>query len=447
MARPKSISLRRRFATLLSHKRLWDLARATGFVLRRRTFHVPTFVYACALLPNSTKRSLADLYRAYGGQVSTPLAYSSFRERLKGSTKFLQAVLDHLTDQLPAGYRRLQGALRAFDAVFVADATVLALHPALADLHPGTRTNSSPAALKLHALVDALDGAVCDVQIVPERQVDHRTVSVGPWVRGRLLLFDLGYYRHGLFAQVERHGGFFVSRLKGNANPTILQVYGERRGRQIQLEGVKIHDALKWIRRRVLDCDVQTTYTTNRSTRRKIELRVVAVWHAEERCYRVFVTNVDREALSADEVAVAYRARWVVELVFKNLRQKFGLGSLPSRDPEVVEALMLLSLIGYALSQTVKAEVRSALGESGYEVKESRWESVFASHRSLVVQAALRQGEAGRVASRKAIAELLREARDPNRRRPGLIEEVEFGESYPLRKPPNNKASGGLAAA
>ena len=149
------------------------------------------------------------------------------------------------------------------------------------------------------------------------------------------------------------------------------------------------------------------------------------MWHAEERCYRVFVTNVDREALSADEVAVAYRARWVVELVFKNLRQKFGLGSLPSRDPEV----------------------RSALGESGYEVKESRWESVFASHRSLVVQAALRQGEAGRVASRKAIAELLREARDPNRRRPGLIEEVEFGESYPLRKPPNNKASGGLAAA
>ena len=43
---------------------------------------------------------------------------------------------------------------------------------------------------------------------------------VGPWGRDHLLMFDLGYFRYRLFACIVRNGGYFLTRLKGNADPT-----------------------------------------------------------------------------------------------------------------------------------------------------------------------------------------------------------------------------------
>lgn len=39
---------------------------------------------------------------------------------------------------------------------------------------------------------------------------------------GRLLLFDLGYFRYQLFDAIGRQGGYFLTRLKQNANPEII---------------------------------------------------------------------------------------------------------------------------------------------------------------------------------------------------------------------------------
>ena len=36
------------------------------------------------------------------------------------------------------------------------------------------------------------------VKVTGERANDHRTLQMGPWVEGRLLLFDLGYFRYQL---------------------------------------------------------------------------------------------------------------------------------------------------------------------------------------------------------------------------------------------------------
>jgi hypothetical protein len=33
------------------------------------------------------------------------------------------------------------------------------------------------------------------VKLTGERANDHRTLRMGPWVRERLLVFDLGYFR------------------------------------------------------------------------------------------------------------------------------------------------------------------------------------------------------------------------------------------------------------
>ena len=60
------------------------------------------------------------------------------------------------------------------------------------------------------------------MRLTPARADDRSPWQrLGPWVRGKLLLMDLGYFAYELFARIADNGGFFLSRLKGNANPLI----------------------------------------------------------------------------------------------------------------------------------------------------------------------------------------------------------------------------------
>jgi IS4 transposase len=68
--------------------------------------------------------------------------------------------------------------------------------------------------------------ALRSVAITGERVNERRRLNIGPWVRGRLLLFDLGYFKWQLFERIKKNGGYFVSRLRDDANPLII---GENR--------------------------------------------------------------------------------------------------------------------------------------------------------------------------------------------------------------------------
>ena len=96
--------------------------------------------------------------------------------------------------KLAASEVRYGGVLEGFRDVLVADATVVKLHRLLARRFPGTRKNSSPAAAKLHLVMSASGTGAHKVKVTGERANDHRTLQMGPWVEGRLLLFDLATF-------------------------------------------------------------------------------------------------------------------------------------------------------------------------------------------------------------------------------------------------------------
>ena len=47
------------------------------------------------------------------------------------------------------------------------------------------------------------------VKITSERVHDGPVLRAGQWVKGRLLLFDLGYFRYALFAAITGTAAFF----------------------------------------------------------------------------------------------------------------------------------------------------------------------------------------------------------------------------------------------
>jgi len=69
----------------------------------------------------------------------------------------------------------------------------------------------------------------------------------------RILLAALGYYSHRHFAKIAGHGGFFVSRLKENADPLFVRSNTVHRGRAIDLEGEYLSEVLPHFDRDILD--------------------------------------------------------------------------------------------------------------------------------------------------------------------------------------------------
>jgi len=53
-------------------------------------------------------------------------------------------------------------------------------------------------------------------------KAESKLLRVGRDVAETLLLIDLGYFCYALFGKIIRFGGFFISRLKKNANPRII---------------------------------------------------------------------------------------------------------------------------------------------------------------------------------------------------------------------------------
>ena len=90
--------------------------------------------------------------------------------------------------------------------------------------------------MKLSCVVSAVADSVRTVKVFPERTSEVKTLRLGPWVEDRILT-DLGFFDYNSFDRIVRYGGFFVSGLKANANPTIVKVHGVCRDNSINVAG------------------------------------------------------------------------------------------------------------------------------------------------------------------------------------------------------------------
>ena len=189
--------------------------------------------------------------------------------------------------------------------MLVADATVATLHRLIARRFPGTRKNSSPTAAKLHLLMSGTGAH--KVKLTGDRANDHRTLQMGPWVEGRLLLFDLGYFRYQLFDAIARNGGHFITRMAANADPCIVATHRQWCGRSIEFEDKRLKEVVGRLKRDVLDVEVEVAFKRRgyggiRRTARR-HLRLVTVQFPVSSAIRFYLTNIDPDSLDAHGVA------------------------------------------------------------------------------------------------------------------------------------------------
>ncbi|WP_027356851.1 IS4 family transposase [Desulfofundulus thermocisternus] len=218
---------------MFSPEWLRETAAKVGYVQRNRKIDPVTFFWVLVLgFGTGLQRTIASLRRAYETASAETLVPSSFYDRFnKKLIAFLKACLAHGIVELAKHVSlTLSDKLKGFKDLMVADGSIVRLHDNLAAQFPGAR---GKAELKIHTVI-GLTSNKKSIAIYPGKTADIKTMRIGPWVKDNILLFDLGYFKYELFSRIRKNKGYFVSRFKQSANPTIVSVLHAYRGNPVE---------------------------------------------------------------------------------------------------------------------------------------------------------------------------------------------------------------------
>lgn len=427
MARNNSIEIRRVLSSVISPSQLEQSARESGFIKRARKISPVAFFWTLVLgFGAGADKSLASLRRCYALHSGVTLVPSAFYDRFTPAlVQWLQTILLEVLQKTAGPARALGGRLSAFIDLMAIDGTVIRLHDLLQDTYGACRTNHTKAAAKLTVVMSVTGKGAHSVQITAERRNDSKLLHVGPWVKDRLLLFDLGYYGYKLFQNIARHGGYFVTRLKVNANPTIVSIHNGSKADQ-KLVGLPLQTALMHLRRPVLDATARVRYKNKRGRYVHAEFRLVALRNPETRKYHLYITNVPVERLSAEDIGKIYAVRWEIEILFRQLKSQFRLVEMPSASKEVVQALLYATLLTLAVSRAFLHALKKQCPGLAARMPAERWAVVFATLSQTLLALILVSRRRGKRRQSDLVTVMLQEAIDPNRSRAGgLLAELE----------------------
>jgi putative transposase len=430
VARTKSIDLSSAFQELLPATEIRGRAKYWGAFVRIRKIDPFLFVLSLVLgFALGPERTLAGLRRAFltvaGGRLAPSAFYSRFSARL---VELMADIAAKVVERAAGGSHELVGPFGALAGLIAVDSTILRLRDLLADAFPGSRTNHSKAAAKVHAVMSATAWGA-SIKITAGRCSDVRTLTIGRWVKNKLLLLDCGYFSYGLFESIRLQQGFFVVPLPAKVNPLIQEVaIGPRKA-----AGRKLRETVAGFSGTLLDIDGLATYHRANArprvgARRSGVFRYIGVRNEETGELWLCATNLPRESFSAQAVASIYRARWLVELLFKSLKNDLNMDHLGSTKAEVVQSLIYASVIGWAVTNALREEFAAKAAEAR-RITPQRWGRLFREFAPFLLMIAAAPHSRLATLLAPQIERVLRaEAYDPHRRRRSTLERATSGQ-------------------
>jgi IS4 transposase len=371
---------------------LRETARETGLIKRERKID-PTIMFWVLTLSFGVRlqRTLASLKRQYEKEANTKLSDSSWYYRFTPElVEFLhQCVIHGIEELAKEPGRNLKQKLERFQDVLIQDSTIVRLHSSLAEKFPAARARKVAAGVKVSVLVSAVANGPKTVALYAEKTAEIKTLKIGPWIKDRILLVDLGFYKTQLFTRVMENGGYFVSRIRKNMNPVVVSIEeGVPKTKREGFIGKTVNECIEQLSGKDVDAIVKIAFKRRaykgKQKNDEMKVRLVAVYNEEEEKHHIYITNIQKDVLNAKDIAKLYGARWDIELLFKELKSKYALDVLETKNVQVIEALIWTAMLTLIVSRRIYNLVRnSSLNpEKMVRYTQLRWSTIFAENAS-----------------------------------------------------------------
>jgi hypothetical protein len=229
---------------------------------------------------------------------------------------------------------------------------------------------------------------------------------------------------------ITRNGGFYIVRLEKSADPLIVGVHRNWRGRAVDLVGKRVSEVLRRLKRQQIDVEVEVRFKKRRyggiCRSATMRLRWVGVRDVQSGGHHLCLTNIAPRRLSANEIAQVYAVRWIIELLFRQLKSQFRVQDLPLPQSRDRRGAGVRSVDRARRQSRTDGDHQGAAGEAGERVAKERWSKLFSEAARDLLRCFARRAS---VLTRALLADvahvLLHEAVDPSAGRLMLLRRVE----------------------
>jgi hypothetical protein len=263
--------------------------------------------------------TIADFHCAFNAFWGTTITYKAFYNQVAKPhfADFARTMAARLISDMTLkvlGFEKGR-AFSEFRHIVLQDGSSFAIHDSLREVFPGRFKAVKPAAVELHTTVDLLCDAPTTVVLTPDTANEQAFLPEPASLRDSVLLADRGYIDLHYLRRVQDENGFFLIRAKAGMNPQVVEAFREdgKRLRSLRNKPLKaIHAKLP--KRQRVELGVRWEVDDH-----PLCLRLIISWNPRTKSFCYFLTNLPPKRYPLEAICRAYKWRWQVELLFKEL--------------------------------------------------------------------------------------------------------------------------------
>jgi hypothetical protein len=261
----------------------------------------------------------------------------------KRTPKFFETIYFHLL----AKYRGVISDSRLKElygmTVYLFDSTTISLFQAIFRC-VGRKpvSGKSKGGVKVHTLLNADEKVPEVIWFTDASTHDSAFYDKINFHADALYVFDKGYADHWRFDKWQTEGIHFVTRLRENTTYETLQ--------ELEIADTVDPGVIK-------DEWVSIPLRTNGKIISYTKLRRVAYWDMEQNRLIVCLTNISE--MDGGQIAALYKARWQIEILYKQLKQNFPLKYFLGDNQNAIIIQIWCTLIANLLLTVIKQRVKT----------------------------------------------------------------------------------------
>lgn len=223
--------------------------------------------------------------------------------------------------------------------IFLLDATTISLCLSLFDW---ARYKTKKGAVKMHTLLDYDGHLPAYVNITDGKTADNKGAYDVPLLKRSVIVADRFYNDFALLNVWDSNGVYFVVRHKDNIKFRTIK--------ELELPEDRHQHLLK-------DEVIELTGTKTKGKYPK-KLRRVALWDDENSQTIEVITN--QMSWTANTITELYKARWEVEIFFRDIKQQLHIKSFIGTSQNAVMIQIWTALITILILKALKAQAKHA---------------------------------------------------------------------------------------
>jgi Transposase DDE domain/Domain of unknown function (DUF4372) len=294
----------------------------------------------CQFSKSNSLRDISNGLRSATGNLNhlglskapskSSLSYQNKHRNWKLFEKFYFTMLDKLSAE--AGFKQIKFKIKS--KIYLLDSTTITLCLSLFDW---AKYKTAKGAIKLHTLLDYDGNLPAFINMTDGKVGDNKGASDIPLVKNSVVVGDRAYFDTPLLNKWDSMGVFFVIRMKENIKYTTLK--------ELELPDNRHQHILK-------DEIVELSGLKTQSQYPK-RLRRVAVY--DEKNDQVIELITNQLSWTANTISELYKARWQIEIFFKEIKQLLKIKSFIGTTENAVMIQVWTAMITILLLKFLKA--------------------------------------------------------------------------------------------